>query len=84
MDPASGSAYRANNYLETALLSRAYFEMVEIIARRFKPRRILEVGCAAGPTLNTYLDTEAHGVDVSAWAVQNRLHPNISQATAGK
>ena len=87
MDPASGSAYRANNYLETALLSRTYFEMAEIIARCFGPKRILEVGCAAGPTvyhLNTYFETEAHGVDVSEWAVQNRLHPNISQATAGK
>jgi ubiquinone/menaquinone biosynthesis C-methylase UbiE len=87
MDPASGSAYHVNNYLETALLSRTYFEMAEIMARCFKPKRVLEVGCAAGPTvyhLNTYFDTEAHGVDVSAWAVQNRLHPNISQATAGK
>ena len=87
MDPASGSAYRANNYLETALLSRTYFEMAEIIARCFGPKQILEVGCAAGPTvyhLNTYFETEAHGVDVSEWAVQNRLHPNISQATAGK
>jgi hypothetical protein len=27
MDPASGSGYRANNYLETALLSRTYLEM---------------------------------------------------------
>jgi hypothetical protein len=51
MDPASGSAYRANNYLETALLSRTYFEMAEIIARCFRPKRILEVGCAAGPTV---------------------------------
>ena len=87
MDPASGSAYHVNNYLETALLSRAYFEMAEIIARCFKPKRVLEVGCAAGPTvyhLNTYFDTEAHGVDVSAWAVKNRLHPNVGQATAGK
>ena len=87
MDPASGSAYHVNNYLETALLSRTYFEMAEIIARCFKPKRILEVGCAAGPTvyhLNTFFDTEAHGVDVSAWAVQNRLHANVSHATAGK
>jgi cyclopropane fatty-acyl-phospholipid synthase-like methyltransferase len=86
MDPASGSAYHVNNYLETALLSRAYFEMAEIIARCFKPQRVLEVGCAAGPSvyhLNNYFDTEAHGVDVSAWAVKNRLHPNVGQATAG-
>jgi hypothetical protein len=32
-DPASGSAYHVNNYLETAVLSRTYFEMAEIIAR---------------------------------------------------
>jgi hypothetical protein len=38
MDPTSGSAYRANNYLETALLSRTYFEMAEILARCFKPK----------------------------------------------
>jgi cyclopropane fatty-acyl-phospholipid synthase-like methyltransferase len=85
MDPASGSAYHVNNYLETALLSHTYFEMAEIIAGCFKPKRILEVGCAAGPTvhhLNTFFDTEAHGVDLSAWAVQNRLHANVSHATA--
>jgi ubiquinone/menaquinone biosynthesis C-methylase UbiE len=61
--------------------------MAEIIAQCLRPKRILEVGCAAGPTvyhLNTYFDTEAYGVDVSAWAVQNRLHPNVSPATAGK
>jgi SAM-dependent methyltransferase len=87
MEPNSGSAYHVNNYLETALLSRTYFEMAEIIERCFKPKRVLEVGCAAGPTvyhLNTYFDTEAHGIDVSAWAVQNRLHPNIGHATADK
>lgn len=86
MDPCAGSAYHVNNYLQTALLSRTYFEMAEIIATVFRPRRVLEVGCAAGPTvfhLNSYFDTEAFGVDVSQWAVENRLHPNVSQAGAG-
>ena len=85
MDPTSGSAYHVNDYLETALLSRTYFEMAELIATCFKPKKILEVGCAAGPTvyhLNNYFSTDASGVDVSGWAVEHRLHPNISQASA--
>ncbi|HEY8288581.1 MAG TPA: class I SAM-dependent methyltransferase [Acetobacteraceae bacterium] len=85
--PDTGSAYHTTNYLETALLSRTYFEMAEIIATCFKPARILEVGCASGPTvyhLNNHFDTEAHGVDVSKWAVENRFHPNISHAPANK
>lgn len=85
MDPASGSAYHVNNYLETALLSRTYFEMAEIIATCFEPNSVLEVGCAAGPTiyhLNNFYNTTARGVDVSQWAVEHRLHPNISQASA--
>jgi len=83
----TGSAYSANNYLETALLSRTYFEMAEIMTRCFEPKRVLEVGCAAGPIvyhLNSYFDTEAHGLDVSKWAIENRLHPNVGWATADK
>ncbi len=85
MNPACGSSYRVNNYLETALLSRTYFEMAEIIATCFRPRNVLEVGCAAGPMiyhLNGFFNTTAHGVDLSAWAVENRLHANISQSSA--
>jgi SAM-dependent methyltransferase len=85
MDPNSGSAYGTNNYLETALLSRTYFEMAEIISTCFKSTRVLEVGCAIGPTvyhLNNYFHTEAHGVDVSRWAVDHRLHANITYAPA--
>jgi ubiquinone/menaquinone biosynthesis C-methylase UbiE len=85
MDPSSGSAYHVNNYLETALLSRTYYEMAEIIACCFEPKKMLEVGCAAGPTiyhLNTYFGIDALGVDVSAWAVEKRLHKNVSQASA--
>jgi SAM-dependent methyltransferase len=87
MDGSSGSAYHVNNYLETALLSRTYFEMAEIVATCFEPKRVLEVGCAAGPSvfhMNTYFDVEAHGVDVSSWAIEHRLHSNISQATADR
>ena len=46
--PGERQRLSGENYLETALLSRTYFEMAEIIARCFRPKRILEVGCAAG------------------------------------
>lgn len=85
--PDTGSAYHTTNYLETALLSRTYFEMAELIATCFKPTRMLEVGCAAGPTvfhLNSHFDTEAYGVDVSKWAVENAFHANVSQAPANR
>src|SRR3954463_1265350 len=85
MDANSGSAYHVNNYLETALLNRLYFEMAEIIATVFKPSTVLEIGCAAGPTiyhLNSYFDIKAFGVDVSEWAVENRLHNNVSHSSA--
>jgi SAM-dependent methyltransferase len=79
-----GNAYKDNHYLDTALLSRTYFEMAEIIAKCFKPTRMLEIGCAAGPTiyhLNTFFDIDAHGIDVSEWAVENRLHPHVRHAS---
>lgn len=81
----TGSAYGSNNYLETALLSRTYFEMAELIATCFQPARVLEIGCGAGPVvfhLNQYFDTEAHGLDISRWAVENRLHENVQQGSA--
>ena len=80
-----GNAYKDNHYLDTALLSRAYFEMAEIIAKCFKPTKMLEIGCAAGPTiyhLNTFFDIDAHGIDASKWAVENRLHPHVRHASA--
>lgn len=80
-----GNAYKATQYLETALLSRTYFEMAENIAKCFAPKKVLEIGCAAGPTvyhLNTYFDIEAHGIDVSKWAVDNKLHENVCHASA--
>jgi SAM-dependent methyltransferase len=83
-DPNSGSAYGSGNYLKTLMLSRTYFEMAEIIAKVFKPVKVLEVGCAAGPTvyhLNHYFNVETFGVDVSSWAVENRVHKNVSQAS---
>ena len=87
MDPSSGSAYHVNNYLDTALLSRTYFEMAEIIATCLRPSKVLEVGCAAGPTvyhLNNYFGVDAHGIDVSKWAVEHRLHKNVTQASANR
>lgn len=79
---ATGSAYREGGYLDSALVSRLYFEMAENIARIFKPSKVLEVGCAIGPVvyyLNNFFGIEAHGVDVSEWAVENRLHENVAQ-----
>lgn len=81
----TGSAYAVNDYLATALLSRTYFELADLIATCFKPRRVLEIGCGAGPVihhLNRYFDVEAFGMDVSTWAVENRLHENVTLGSA--
>ena len=78
--PDACSAYAGRDYVEAALLSRLYIEMAETIATVFAPRKVLEVGCAAGPVimyLNNFFGIEAVGVDVSDWAVEHRLHPNV-------
>ena len=73
-----GTQYR--NYLEEAPRNRTYFEIAELIVKVFKPRRTLEIGCATGTVVShlATFDIDAYGVDVSEWAVEHRLHPNVS------
>src|SRR5262245_54050130 len=67
------------NYLEKALDSRIYRGMATAIWEVFRPARTLEIGCAAGPIVKHLNDMgcEAHGIDISKWAVANRFHPNV-------
>jgi SAM-dependent methyltransferase len=76
-----GTQYRA--YLEEAPKNRTYFEIAETIHRVFRPERTLEIGCATGAIVShlATFGVDAHGIDVSDWAVENRLHPNVSVAS---
>ena len=75
---------RYSDYLQNALGSNIYRGMAQAIVEVFKPSRVLEIGCAAGPIVKHLNDAgcEAHGIDVSEWAVSHRFHPNIVQASA--
>jgi len=77
-----GTAY--DNYSRGALTSPTYRELAEAIASVFKPERCLEIGCATGAIVRHLNDlgVETHGIDVSEWAVANRLHPNVVLAGA--
>ena len=77
-----GTAY--DNYSRGALVSPTYRELAEAIAFVFRPVRCLEVGCATGAIVRHLNDlgVEAHGVDVSEWAVSKKLHPNVVLAGA--
>ena len=72
---------RYSDYLQNALGSKIYQGMAKAIMAVFKPARVLEIGCAAGPIVKHLNDMgcEAHGIDVSDWAVRNRFHPNVIQ-----
>jgi SAM-dependent methyltransferase len=76
-----GTQYR--NYLEEASKNRTYFEIAETIVKLFKPRQTLEVGCATGVIVGhlATFDVDAYGIDVSDWAVEHRLHPNVLNAS---
>jgi ubiquinone/menaquinone biosynthesis C-methylase UbiE len=77
-----GTQYR--DYLQGAKGNRTYFEIAQTIAEVFRPKRALEIGCAVGAIvshLNAF-DIEAHGIDVSEWAVENKLHENVSVGSA--
>lgn len=77
-----GTAY--HRYLENARRSKTYEELAESIHVVFQPRRSLEIGCATGVVVRRLneIGTEAHGIDVSSWAVENREHPNVLLAGA--
>ncbi|PTB30302.1 hypothetical protein C9I56_02755 [Paraburkholderia caribensis] len=74
---ARGTVYK--NYREESRRNRTYFEVAEAIVTCFKPRRVLEIGCATGIVVKHLNDlgVEAHGIDVSEWAVENREHQNV-------
>ncbi len=77
-----GTAY--NNFLEASRTSAAYRELADIIAKVFRPKRALEIGCATGIVVKYINDMgyEAHGIDVSSWAIDNREHDNVVLASA--
>lgn len=79
-----GTAY--SNYLAASRSSAIYFEIALAISKVFNPRRVLEIGCATGIVVKHLndMDIEAHGIDVSSWAIKNREHHNVTLAGAEK
>ncbi|WP_107676696.1 class I SAM-dependent methyltransferase [Agrobacterium sp. LAD9] len=77
-----GTVY--NNYLEVARSSAIYREIAKLIFDVFRPKRTLEIGCATGIIVKHLNDlgVEAHGIDVSEWAISNREHENVALAGA--
>lgn len=71
-----GTAYRS--YLQNSRSSPVYREIAEACAA-LRPRRALEIGCATGMVVAhlNRLGIEAHGIDVSEWAVAHREHSNV-------
>ena len=77
-----GTAYI--NYKESARDSPTFREIALAVRDVFHPQRVLDVGCATG-TIVRHLNEagcEAHGIDVSEWAVKNAEHPNVRLASA--
>src|SRR5262249_16662101 len=72
------------NYKEGARSSPTFREIAVALREIFHPHRVLEVGCATGSIVRNLneLGTEAHGIDVSEWAVRNAEHPNVRLASA--
>jgi SAM-dependent methyltransferase len=79
-----GTAYR--DYAQAARNSPTFHEIAEALAHVFRPKRALEIGCATGAIVRSLneLGVDAHGIDVSDWAVANRLHGNVSRASAAE
>jgi SAM-dependent methyltransferase len=79
-----GTAYV--NYRQTARDSQTFREIASALREVFQPRRVLDIGCATGMIVRRLneLGCEAHGIDVSAWAVANAEHPNVRLASADK
>ena len=79
-----GTAYR--DYAQAASQSPTFHEIAEAVTHVFQPKRSLEIGCATGSIVRSLnqLGVDAHGIDVSDWAVANRLHDNIVRASAAE
>jgi hypothetical protein len=77
-----GTAYV--NYKEGAPANPTFRELALAVRDVFQPRRVLEIGCATGVVVRhlNELGCEAHGIDVSEWAVRNAEHPNVRLASA--
>ena len=77
-----GTAY--TNYKEGARSSPTFREIAVAVREVFQPRRVLEIGCATGVIVKylNELGCEAHGIDVSEWAVRNAEHRNVRLAPA--
>lgn len=71
-----GTAY--HDYLRSAESNPLNVEIAEACAA-LKPRRALEIGCATGVIVAhlNRMGIEAHGIDVSQWAIENRAHPKV-------
>lgn len=77
-----GTAYR--DYARSADQSPTFKEIAAAIASIFKPRKCLEIGCATGSIVRNLneIGIDAHGIDVSNWAIANKLHKNVILAGA--
>jgi SAM-dependent methyltransferase len=77
-----GTAY--SNYKDGARNSPTFREIASAVHEVFQPRRVLEIGCATGNIVRhlNELGCEAHGIDVSEWAVRNAEHRNVKLASA--
>jgi len=77
-----GTAYV--DYKRGARDSQTFKEIARAVREVFQPGRVLDVGCATGAIVLhlNHLGCEAHGVDVSQWAVNNAEHPNVKLASA--
>jgi SAM-dependent methyltransferase len=77
-----GTAYV--NYKEGARNNPVYREIAVAVREVFQPHRVLEIGCATGIIVRhlNELGCDAHGIDVSEWAVRNAEHPNVKLASA--
>ena len=77
-----GTAYV--NYKEGARNSPTFREIAASLIEVFQPRRVLEIGCATGTCVRHLNESgcEAHGIDVSEWAIRNAEHPNVKLASA--
>jgi SAM-dependent methyltransferase len=80
--PSKGTVYA--NYVESSRSSAIYREIASAIASVLKPKRVLEIGCATGLIVRLLNEAgiEAHGIDVSEWAIANREHRNVIRAGA--
>ena len=79
-----GTAYR--DYARSADESMTFREIAEAISFVFRPRKCLEIGCATGAIVRNMneIGIETYGIDVSQWAIDNKLHDNVVLASANE